>query len=147
MAQGRNAPERYLCWRFEYDEMEATEKLNYAPDSKRSNCGTFVLSKEDHTIGNLPHFFNRFLLITYSLLTFLGNLLRMQLLRDDSVRFAGYRIPHPLVFECHVRVETKDSQTSPVNVFDSALQDLAVEVEAIQKHFELELREIDLRNI
>lgn len=56
MAQGRNAPERYLCWRFEYDEMEATEKLNYAPDSKRSNCGTFVLSKEDHTIGNLPHF-------------------------------------------------------------------------------------------
>ena len=51
MAQGRNAPERFLCWRYEYDYIEENEKLNYTPDSKRSNCGTFVLSKEDHTIG------------------------------------------------------------------------------------------------
>ena len=57
--------------------------------------GTFILGKEDHTIGNL---------------------LRYQLLRDPSVRFAGYRMPHPLVFDCHVRVETMDSKLTPINV-------------------------------
>ena len=71
----------------------------------------------------------------------------MQLLRDDSVRFAGYRIPHPLVFECHIRVETKDSQTSPVNVFESALHDLALEVDTLQRNFEMEVREMELNNI
>jgi len=59
MAQGRNAPERYLCWRYEYDYMEENEKLNYTPDSKRSNCGTFVVSKEDHTIGSFIFTFTR----------------------------------------------------------------------------------------
>ena len=58
-------------------------------------AGTFIIAKEDHTIGNL---------------------LRMQLLRDPSVRFAGYRMPHPLVFDCHVRVETMDSKQTPINV-------------------------------
>lgn len=46
----------------------------------------------------------------------MGNLLRYQLLRDPSVRFAGYRMPHPLVFDCHIRVETMDSKLTPINV-------------------------------
>ena len=43
---------------------------------KVTNAGTFRFNKEDHTVANL---------------------LRMQLLRDPSVRFAGYYHPHPLV--------------------------------------------------
>ncbi len=88
-----NAPDRYLSWRWE-DEAEA-ERLVYQPDSKKPNAGTFVMKKEDHTIGNL---------------------LRMQMLRDPSVRFAGYRLPHPLIMECHVRVETMDSKLTPPQV-------------------------------
>lgn len=88
-----NAPDRFLAWRWE-DESDA-ERLVYNPDSKKPNAGTFVMKKEDHTIGNL---------------------LRMQMLRDPSVRYAGYRLPHPLIMECHVRVETMDSKLTPPQV-------------------------------
>jgi DNA-directed RNA polymerase II subunit RPB11 len=93
-----NAPERYLCWRWE-DESEAV-KLQYTPDSKKPNAGTFVLGKEDHTMGNL---------------------IRIQLLRDPKVRFAAYRMPHPLVFDSHIRVETMDSKSDPISVMNRSL--------------------------
>lgn len=115
-----NAPERYLCWRWD-DESQA-QRLNYTPDSKRPNCGTFVMPKEDHTLGNL---------------------LRLQLLRDNSVRFAGYRIPHPLIFEIHVKVETMDAKVSPINVFDSALADLQLETETIASKWEMAVSEYE----
>ncbi len=90
-----NAPEKFLTWRWEDEDDE--KRLVYGADSKKPNAGNFVLAKEDHTIGNL---------------------LRLQLLRDPSVRFAGYRIPHPLIFECHVRVETMDSKLTPIQVIE-----------------------------
>lgn len=86
-------PERYHCWRWE-DESEA-HRLTYQADGKKPNAATFILHKEDHTLGNL---------------------IRIQLLRDTSVRFAGYRMPHPLIFDTHVRVETMDSKKTPTNV-------------------------------
>ena len=89
-----NAPERYLQWRWE-DESGEAGKLKYNVDSKKPNAGTFILAKEDHTMGNL---------------------LRIQLLRDPNVRFAAYRMPHPLVFDSHVRVETMDSRSTPIGV-------------------------------
>lgn len=48
---------------------------------------------------------------------YLGNLIRLQLLRDNSVRFAGYKVPHPLVNDSIVRVETIDSKVTPLKVF------------------------------
>eukprot|EP01035_Chromulina_nebulosa_P056539 gene56539-77481_t len=110
-----NAPDRFLTWRWENEEEEERERLKYQSDSKKPNAGTFILGKEDHTIGNL---------------------LRYQLLRDPSVRFAGYRMPHPLVFDCHVRVETMDSKLTPINVFESALFDLLQEMDILSKSFE-----------
>lgn len=132
-----NAPDRFLAWRWE-DESEA-ERLVYNPDSKKPNAGTFVMKKEDHTIGNL---------------------LRMQMLRDPSVRYAGYRLPHPLIIECHVRVETMDSKLTPpqvcrslmviiqkmikvndifflTQIFESALADLQMEVEILENKFDV----------
>lgn len=96
--QMSNAPDRFLSWRWE-DEADA-DRLTYQPDSKKPNAGTFVMKKEDHTIGNL---------------------LRMQMLRDPGVRYAGYRLPHPLIMECHVRVETMDSKLTPPQVNSVAL--------------------------
>jgi len=110
-----NAPDRFLSWRWEEEEDEEKYKLSYTPDSKRPNGGTFILQKEDHTLGNL---------------------LRLQLLRDDKVRFAGYRLPHPLLTECHIRVETMNSNTTPINVFDAALEDLSAETDRIIKQFD-----------
>ena len=136
-----NAPDRFLTWRWEEDfEDEAIEdvtgmmsnlatgpaavgvpapgyrqkKLTYCKDSKRPNAGTFILAKEDHTLGNL---------------------IRLQLLRDKNVRFAGYRMPHPLVFDCHLRVETMDANHTPKQVLDSALNDLLLELETLDREF------------
>lgn len=109
-----NAPERWVNWRWEDEEDEEQYKLSYTPDSRRPNSGTFIMQKEDHTLGNL---------------------IRMQLLRDEKVRFAGYRVPHPLVNECHIRVETTSSETSPIKVFEASLEDLKKECESIQKAF------------
>jgi DNA-directed RNA polymerase II subunit RPB11 len=92
-----NAPERYLQWRWE-EEVPDEDRLTYRPDNKKPNAGTFVLAKEDHTLGNL---------------------IRIQLLRDRNVRFAGYRMPHPLIYDCHIRVETIDSKVTPTKVTQS----------------------------
>ena len=117
-----NAPERYLCWRFEDEEEEEAHKLSYTPDSRRPNGGQFVLNKEDHTLGNL---------------------IRIQLLRDNKVRFAGYKVPHPLVTEAHVKVETMDSKTSPIAVFETALTDLQMEINTMEQQFKRQLSELE----
>lgn len=115
-----NAPDRYLVWRWE-DESEEN-RLVYQPDSKKPHAGTFVLAKEDHTIGNL---------------------MRIQLLRDPSVRFAAYRMPHPLIFDTHIRIETMDSKLTPINAFESALADLQLETEIISQKFEKAVSEYE----
>lgn len=117
-----NAPERYLCWRWEDEEDEKLEKLRYTPDSRKPNGGLFVLDKEDHTLGNL---------------------IRMQLLRDNKVRFAGYKVPHPLVTEAHLRVETMDSNTTPIAVFETALTDLQMEINTIETQFKKDVAEFE----
>jgi DNA-directed RNA polymerase II subunit RPB11 len=53
---------------------EGVRKLTFTRDTKVSNAGTFIVQKEDHTLGN-P--------------------VRMQLHRDPNVVFAGYQVPHP----------------------------------------------------
>ena len=115
-----NAPDRYLTWRWEDEDEEKRLKLTYIPSASRPNAGTFIMMKEDHTLGNL---------------------LRIQLLRDEQVRFAGYRIPHPLKFETQLRIETLDSKHKPADVFLSAIDDLKLEVDEIEKAFEREVKE------
>ena len=78
-----NAPEKYTTWRWE-DEDQA-KKLTFIEDTKMPNAGLFVLGKEDHTMGNL---------------------IRMQLLRDTSVRFAGLSDPQSSLFpHCDMNFE------------------------------------------
>jgi DNA-directed RNA polymerase II subunit RPB11 len=109
-----NVPDRASTWR----NLDGNDdnKLTYQPDSKRPNAGTFVLAKEDHTLGNL---------------------IRLQLLRDPAVRYAGYRMPHPLIFDCHVRLETMDSKHKPVKVFEAAIEDLLLETEQLGRKWEV----------
>ena len=68
-----NAPERSAS--FLLDEDNGERKIEYTADTKVTNAGTFRFNKEDHTVLNL---------------------LRMQLLRDPAVRFAGYQHPREL---------------------------------------------------
>ncbi len=52
------------------------DRIDIELDKKLPNCCHLTFHFEDHTVGNL---------------------LRMNLLKNKSVKFAGYKIPHPLL--------------------------------------------------
>lgn len=99
-----NAPERSSAFILDDDE----EKIEYQPDTKVSNAGTFTFNKEDHTVANL---------------------LRMQLLRDPAVKFAGYMHPHPLIHKINLKVQTSTSQVAPAETLSAAIEDLSNETD------------------
>lgn len=99
-----NRPERSDAFLLGDDE----EKIEYQADTKVANAGTFTFNKEDHTVGNL---------------------LRMQLLRDPQVKFAGYMHPHPLVNRIHLKVQTSTSQVAPTESLSAAIEDLSNETD------------------
>jgi DNA-directed RNA polymerase II subunit RPB11 len=101
-----NAPERTAA--FLLDEDNGEVKITYTADTKVSNAGSFRLNKEDHTVGNL---------------------LRMQLLRNPNVRFAGYIHPHPLLNYIDLKIQTTSSNVAPVEVLSAAIEDLANETD------------------
>ncbi|RYH12541.1 hypothetical protein EON65_38015 [archaeon] len=73
----------------------------------------------------------------------IGNLLRIQLLRDPSVRYSGYRMPHPLIFDTHIRIETQDAKFTPVQAFESALEDLKLETDILTDKFKDAMEEFE----
>ncbi|KAG5187752.1 putative DNA-directed RNA polymerase II 13.6 kDa polypeptide [Tribonema minus] len=104
-----NAPERSESWRLN----EGEEKVDYEPDTKIPNAGNFIIKKEDHTLGNL---------------------IRMQLLQDRQVRFAGYLMPHPLENIMRVKVQT-NGEVTPMDALSTAIEDLTSEVDNLTQRF------------
>lgn len=51
------------------------------------------------------------------------------------MRFAGYRVPHPLINDAHIKVQTYNQRTHPVKVFLLALEDLVIETDMLEKQF------------
>jgi DNA-directed RNA polymerase II subunit RPB11 len=108
-----NAPERSAS--FLLDEDAGEQKIVYTPDTRVTNAGTFRFNKEDHTVGNL---------------------LRMQLLRDPNVRFAGYIHPHPLQHFLDMKIQTNTSTTDPKAVLSNAIEDLSGEADHLSTGFQ-----------
>ncbi|KAL3580234.1 hypothetical protein D5086_018069 [Populus alba] len=92
-------------------------RVSYERDTKIINAASFTVEREDHTIGNI---------------------LRMQLHRDDNVLFAGYKLPHPLKYKIIVRIHTT-SQSSPMQAYNQAINDLDKELDHLKNAFEAEL--------
>ncbi|GLE00114.1 hypothetical protein PINS_up008841 [Pythium insidiosum] len=92
---------------------EGAQKVTYEKDTKIPNAGRFKILREDHTMGNL---------------------IRMQLLRDSNVTFSGYQHPHPLVHDIIVRVQTNDA-SSPVEALGGCLDDLSTEFDELAQKF------------
>ena len=78
---------------------------------KGGNVSNFVFVKEDHTAGNM---------------------LRVMLLRNPHVIFAGYRQPHPLTYNIEMTIRT-DGTITPKEALDRALLDLIKEIEIMQR--------------
>jgi DNA-directed RNA polymerase II subunit RPB11 len=55
-------------------------------------------------------------------------------LRDDNVIFSGYRKPHPLEQDVHVKVQSKDA-SNPIDAVYDAINDLATEFEELKQRF------------
>lgn len=89
-------------------------RITYAEDQKIADAGTFTLLKEDHTLGNI---------------------IRMSLLADGRVLFAGYRMPHPLENRMLIKIKTRPGY-KPVSVLLEHLHLLKVEVGLLQTQFE-----------
>ena len=92
---------------------EGFSKISAAVDGKMANATTYKFMREDHTLGQL---------------------LRMELLRDPAVRFAGYKHPHPLENDIVVKVQAAPGST-PNAVVEAALRRLETEFTVMQTAF------------
>ena len=90
------------------------QKVEYAPDSSMLNAGVFTFLDEDHTLGN-P--------------------IRYYLCKNSNVKFAGYKIPHPLENKMIVRVQTNDSST-PQEALIKSINDIIGEFSDIEQQLE-----------
>jgi len=104
-----NRPERYEAIWLDDDE----EKVTFEKDMKMTDAGTFKIMKEDHTLGNI---------------------LRMHLLENKNVLFAGYKIPHPLYHELKVKVRTQPG-TTPHKEMKNSLRTLKTIFKEFKKSF------------
>merc|ERR1719461_404437 len=105
-----NRPERYEA--YVLDVMD--EKVTYTKDTKMTNAGTFTFKKEDHTLGNL---------------------IRDELLRDKSVLFAGYKVPHPLRYDLVIKVRTQGDK-DPMQAMCDAIKNIRQKLRNFEKTFE-----------
>lgn len=108
-----NRPDRFEAFVL----ADGQEKLTYSLDTMMTNAGTFVVEKEDHTLGNL---------------------LRMQLLRDKRVLFGGYRTPHPLQSCFELKVRTTED-TNPTAVVRAAIRDLSYQFRTLEESLQSEV--------
>ena len=92
---------------------ETEKKVVVMKDTKIVNACVMYCAKEDHTLGNL---------------------LRYELLRDRDVRFAGYRMIHPLMTVLEVKVQTVQG-VDPLVTIISALESLQTEFETLENRF------------
>lgn len=90
-------------------------------DTKVRNAAIFHVSKEDHTLGNM---------------------IRMQLLKDPKVLFAGYKVAHPLEHRFTIRIQTRADYT-PIDAFITAIGDLAGEISLLNERFKDAIDQVD----
>eukprot|EP00656_Telonema_subtile_P025150 TRINITY_DN27252_c0_g1_i4.p1 TRINITY_DN27252_c0_g1~~TRINITY_DN27252_c0_g1_i4.p1 ORF type:complete len:240 (+),score=52.78 TRINITY_DN27252_c0_g1_i4:22-720(+) len=93
---------------------EGSKKVVVQKDTKIPNAATITVEREDHTIGNLA---------------------RLQLLRNKRVLFAGYKVPHPLEYKVQIRVQTTPD-TTPTTVTSQALMELVSELGWFENKFQ-----------
>ena len=86
------------------------------------NAAVFTFNKEDHTLGNL---------------------LRARLIKSPHIRFAAYKIPHPLFAKFELRVQT-DGEVTPKDAVVAACADIVQDLQKLDQEFtkEWELKKI-----
>ncbi|KAK7520967.1 putative DNA-directed RNA polymerases I and III 16 kDa polypeptide [Phyllosticta citriasiana] len=86
----------------EEDEIEVKQRIRVLPGSE-TTAASFEFENEDHTLGNA---------------------LRYIIMKNPSVEFCGYSIPHPSENKMNLRIQTYDD-VSVYDVLEKGLDDLA----------------------
>mmetsp|Transcript_127225 Transcript_127225/g.360082 ORF Transcript_127225/g.360082 Transcript_127225/m.360082 type:complete len:218 (-) Transcript_127225:92-745(-) len=89
-------------------------RVHIYPDEKVPDAVVFHIWNEDHTLGNA---------------------LRMELLRNENVLFAGYKVPHPLNHMIELRVHTLP-KTSPEVAVRHAIANMKAECSSMLDQFD-----------
>eukprot|EP01029_Cantina_marsupialis_P027915 TRINITY_DN774167_c0_g1_i1.p1 TRINITY_DN774167_c0_g1~~TRINITY_DN774167_c0_g1_i1.p1 ORF type:complete len:126 (+),score=21.93 TRINITY_DN774167_c0_g1_i1:44-421(+) len=100
---------------------EDSKRVLIHPSTKFSNCSSYIVVREDHTVGNL---------------------LRMKLLENKHVEFAGYQIPHPTVDDVTIRVRT-DGVITPSQAMKDATQTLNTEFRELSQRISAEIDRVE----
>lgn len=95
-------------------------------EEKSTNCYTFTVQNEDHTLGNM---------------------LTDQLLQENGIRFAGYRIEHPTKDIIKIRVQSENSINQPSELVDKAITDLLTKIEYLRDSFESAAKSYNDKNV
>mmetsp|Transcript_4507 Transcript_4507/g.10322 ORF Transcript_4507/g.10322 Transcript_4507/m.10322 type:complete len:233 (-) Transcript_4507:157-855(-) len=93
-------------------------RIHVYPDEKVPNAATYHIWLEDHTLGNM---------------------LRMELLRNETVLFCGYKVPHPLNHMIELRVQTLP-KSSPELALRHAIVNLKSETKSMLEQFDQGVR-------
>ncbi|RAL15674.1 actin cytoskeleton-regulatory complex protein PAN1 [Aspergillus homomorphus CBS 101889] len=113
-----NAPDRYESFVLASGE----NKVEMEIDTRIPSSAIFTFNKEDHTLGNL---------------------IRSRLLQSSHVLFAAYKVPHPLVPQFLLRVQT-DGEITPKEAVVTACHELVRDLGILSREFtkEYELRKM-----
>ncbi|OJI87641.1 hypothetical protein ASPTUDRAFT_197076 [Aspergillus tubingensis CBS 134.48] len=97
-------------------------KVEMEIDTRIPSSAIFTFNKEDHTLGNL---------------------IRSRLLQSSHVLFAAYKVPHPLVPNFQLRVQT-DGDVTPKDAVIAACHELVRDLGILSREFtkEYELRKM-----
>ncbi|EWS71490.1 DNA-directed RNA polymerase II 13.3 kDa proteinRPB11, partial (macronuclear) [Tetrahymena thermophila SB210] len=93
------------------------EKMQIVTNEKMINSKTIHMNLEDHTIGNL---------------------MRMHLLKNKEVKFAGYKVPHPLEPKLELKVQTVKDNTNQILI--DTIDTIMRQVETMQDSFLQQVR-------
>lgn len=86
------------------------------PDSRVPNAAIVTFEKEDHTLGNM---------------------LRAQLLKDERVLFAAYKVEHPLFAKFVMRIQTEENY-SPRDALRNACNSVISQLDVLRERFQNE---------
>ncbi|EAY17490.1 RNA polymerase Rpb3/Rpb11 dimerization domain containing protein [Trichomonas vaginalis G3] len=106
-------------------EEEIPKLVTVVKEEKSDNCYTFTVQKEDHTLGNL---------------------LTDQLLTENRILFAGYRIEHPTKDLIKIRVKASQNVNHPKELIDPAIEALKTKIAGLQSSFISSCQSFDKRS-
>ena len=111
-------------------------RLTEEKDTKINNCNTYIIEREDHTLGNLLRVYATSSAFVRGVEPEMLCSWCRELLNDSDTLFAGYRVPHPLSNCIHIKVQAR-SETAPREVLQRTVRSREQEIKSLKQSFKV----------